>query len=249
MRAIILAGGQGTRLSPYTSVFPKPLMPIDGLPILHVVISQLKESGFRHITFAVGHMADMIKIYFGSGRKFGVKIDYSYEDQPLGTIGALSLIQDLPKHFLVMNGDILTDIHFADFFAFHRQNGACATIATYLKKVKIEYGIIDSNHDNEIVGYNEKPTFDYQVSMGIYAFKSSILTYVNKGHYLDFPDLVSLLISKGERIARFAFDGYWVDIGCHDDYEKAAKDFRKMRERFMRESPSIYPEKAALQGK
>lgn len=208
MRSVILAGGKGTRLSPYTDLFPKPLMPIDGMPILQIVVCQLKEMGFDHITFAVGHMAYMIETFFNHGGKFGVKIDYSYEDQPLGTIGALSVIEDLPDEFIAMNGDVLTDLNFAEFFAYHRKNGACATIGTYSKPVKIEYGVIKSNHENVITGYDEKPTLNYQVSMGVYAFNASMLKYVPKGKYLDFPDLVKALIRNGEKIMQFPYDGY-----------------------------------------
>lgn len=246
MRAVILAGGQGTRLTPYTTVFPKPLMPIDGVPILHVVISQLREQGFSHITLAVGHMAEMLRTYFGDGSKFGVRIDYSYEEQPLGTIGALSLIEDLPNDFLVMNGDILTDLNFAEFFSYHKEKGACATIACYSKKVKIEYGTVEFNEENEIIGFREKPNLHCQVSMGVYAFNSSIPNYIQEGVYLDFPDLVHLLIEQGEMTIRFPFSGYWMDIGCHADYEKAAEDFGKMRDHFLRDSVPTMQKTAAV---
>jgi NDP-sugar pyrophosphorylase family protein len=249
MRAVILAGGKGTRLSPYTSVFPKPLMPIDGMPILNVVISQLEKHGFHHITLAVGHMADMIKTYFGNGNKFSVKIDYSHEDRPLGTVGPLSLIKDLSTDFLVMNGDILTDLNFAEFLSCHRKHGACATVGTYSKKVEIEYGIVETNHGNEIIGYNEKPTLDYQVSMGIYAFNTKILSYITRGQHLDFPDLVSMLLRKGEQVIRYPFDGYWMDVGCHADYEKAAKDFEEKKEYFLGQLPLATYRKAAVQGR
>jgi NDP-sugar pyrophosphorylase family protein len=211
-------------------------MPIDGSPILDVVISQLKILGFNHITLAVGHMSDMIKMYFGDGEKFGVKIDYSYEDEPLGTVGALSLIQDLPEDFLVMNGDILTDLSFDRFFEFHKENGACTSIATYSKQVRIDYGIVESNPGDEIIGYNEKPSLKYHVSMGIYAFNYSVHKYIKKGQYFDFPDLVKLLIKKRERVMSFPFDGYWKDIGCHDDFVAAAEDFSSMKEKFIKES-------------
>ena len=249
MRAVILAGGKGTRLRPSTSVLPKPLMPIDGMPILNVVISQLEKHGFHRITLAVGHMADMIKAYFSDGSKFSVRIDYSHEDRPLGTIGPLSLINDLPSDFLVMNGDLLTDLDFSEFLSYHKKHGACATIGTYSKKVEIEYGIVETNHNNEIIGYNEKPALDYQVSMGIYAFNSRMLDYVSRGHHLDFPDLVSLLIKNGEQVVRYPFDGYWMDVGCHADYEKAANDFEEMREHFLGQLPLAMHKKAAVQGK
>jgi NDP-sugar pyrophosphorylase family protein len=248
MRAVILAGGKGTRLSPYTSVFPKPLMPIGGFPILHVVVSQLHEAGFDHITLAIGHMGDMIRTYFGNGCKFGVKIDYSLEDKPLGTIGALSLIKNLPENFLVMNGDILTDLNYAEFLAYHQSEGASATIATYNKELEIQYGVIEFNNKYDIVGFREKPTLDCHVSMGIYAFNASILKYINKDRYFDFPDLVKLLIMRGERIISCPLDVYWMDIGCHADYEKAAKDFEKMKKQFLQEPIPYQPERISAQG-
>jgi len=248
MRAVILAGGKGTRLHPYTRVFPKPLMPIGQGPILQVVITQLRKAGFDHITLAIGHMGDMIRIYFGNGRKFGLKIDYSEEEQPLGTIGALSLIRDLPDNFLVMNGDILTDLNFAEFISYHKDNRADATIATYNKKVKIEYGVIESKQTHEITGIKEKPTLDYQVSMGIYAFNSNILKYIEKDQYLDFPDLVNLMVKHGERIICCASDVYWMDIGCQADYERAAEDFDKMKNHFLRKTRPSYQKMAVTQG-
>jgi len=236
MRAIILAGGQGTRLSPYTSVFPKSLMPIDGVPISQIVVCQLRAFGFDHVTFAVGHMANMIKAYFDAGNKMDIKIDYSYENEPLGTIGALSPIEDLPEEFIVMNGDVLTDLNFAEFVEVHHKNQACATIATYAKPVKIEYGVIISDGNNDIIGYDEKPILNYQVSMGVYAFNNSIMKYVRKNEYLDFPDLVKILIRNGEKVVQFPYHGYWMDVGCRSDYERAAEDFVKMRDRFLKHS-------------
>jgi len=174
----------------------------------------------------------MIKTYFNGSKKFDVKIDYSQEDEPLGTIGALSLIEDLPENFLVMNGDILTDLDFLKFFNFHLQEKAIATVATYSKEVSIEYGIIESGDRDEIIGYREKPKLAYQVSMGIYAFNSKMIQYIKKGDYLDFPELVHLLIRRGERVIGFPFSGYWRDIGCYSDFEKATEDFDKMREIF-----------------
>jgi NDP-sugar pyrophosphorylase family protein len=233
MRAVILAGGKGTRLRPYTTVFPKPLMPIGDEPILKVVISQLENAGFTHVTLAVGYMADMIQTYFNTGEKFGLKIDYSHEREPLGTIGALSIIDNFPENFIVMNGDILTDLNFKDFFDFHKKHKAKATIATFCKKVQIEYCIIEADGDQVVNGYVEKPTMEYEVSMGVYAFHSSIVKYIDKERYFDFPDLVKLLIEKKEKIVKYPFAGYWMDIGCHADYEKASEDFVDMKEKLI----------------
>ena len=209
-------------------------MPINGLPILHILIAQLRESGFSDITL-VGYMAGMIRTYFGDGSKPGVDMSYSEEKEPLGTIGALSLIDELPENFLVMNGDILTDLNFSNFFDFHLKKKTIATVATYPKEVTIEYGIIECGRGNHISGYREKPELKYQVSMGIYAFNSAVLRFIKRGIYLDFPDLMKLLIKNGKDPIRFPFSGYWKDIGCHTEYEKAAEDFEKMKGNFLKE--------------
>ncbi len=230
MRAIILAGGKGTRLLPYTTVIPKPLMPVGERPILEVIIRQLKHNGFSQVTMAVGYLAELVEAYFRDGKKYGVEIDYSREDKPLGTIGALSLIDGLDKTFLVMNGDVLTNLDYDQLVTFHNENNAVATIATYNKEVKIDLGVLEMDESFELKNYLEKPTLRYHVSMGIYVFEPEILELIEPNGYLDFPDLVLSLIKAGKKVFAFPFDGYWLDIGRHEDYELAQEDFAKLTE-------------------
>lgn len=238
MRAIILAGGKGTRLAPYTTVFPKPLMPIDDMPILEIVIRQLKRHGFNRLTLAVGHLAELLMAYFGDGEKFGVALNYSREEHPLGTAGPLSLIPDLSETFLVMNGDLLTTMDYNAMLQYHRERGAIATIACYQRSVKIDFGVIEASPENWITNYIEKPTQHYSVSMGIYIFEPAIFNYIPHGEYLDLPDLVKKLLAAGQGVNIFRFDGYWLDIGRHDDYERAVAEFSQRRAEFLSEEES-----------
>ncbi len=230
MRAVILAGGKGTRLLPYTTVIPKPLMPVGDRPILELIIRQLKHYGFSRVTMAVGHLAELIEAYFGNGNKYGIKIDYSREDEPLGTIGSLSLIDTLDTTFLVMNGDVLTNLDYLKLVDFHKKNEAVATIATYNKEVKVDLGILEMDEGFELKQYIEKPTLKYDVSMGIYMFEPETLSFIEPNEYLDFPDLVLTLMKAGRKVIGFPFDGYWLDIGRHDDYVRAQEEFEDLKE-------------------
>ncbi len=171
MKAIILAGGKGTRLLPYTKVIPKPLMPIGDMPILEVLVHQVKRAGVDDITLSVGHLAALLQAFFQDGAQMGIKIHYSFEQTPLGTVGPLKLVQGLDQTFLVMNGDVLTDLEFGDLIAFHRQSQALVTIAMHQRQVKIDLGVILLSDNQLVKGYIEKPIYDYQVSMGIYVFE------------------------------------------------------------------------------
>ena len=225
MKAVILAGGKGTRLKPYTTVFPKPLMPINDKPILEIVVRQLKSRGFDEAIITVGHLAELIMTFFGDGSKFGVKIEYSREDKPLGTAGGLGLLKrELNETFLMMNGDVLTTLDFSDLVNYHKRNGAIATIALKKRDVKIDFGVVEIDEDNSIVGYKEKPKIDYLVSMGVYVFEPRVLDYIKPNEYLDFPDLIKKLISNGETVKGCVYDGYWLDIGRPDDYERANRE-------------------------
>ena len=224
MKSIILAGGKGTRLKPYTTVFPKPLMPIGDKPILEIVIRQLKSHGFGEAIITVGHLAELIMTFFGDGSKLGVKIKYSREDKPLGTVGGLGLIKkELNETFLMMNGDVLTTLNYSDLVNYHKRNGAIATIALNKRDVKIDFGVVELE-DNSILKYIEKPKIDYLVSMGVYVFDPKVLEYIRANGYLDFPDLIKELISNGEIVKGYVYDGYWLDIGRPDDYERANRE-------------------------
>ena len=237
MRAVILAGGKGTRLAPYTTVFPKPLVPIGDMPILEVVVRQLHRAGVCQITMAVGHLAELLMAFFGDGSRFGVRIDYSREDEPLGTAGPLAQISGLEDAFLVMNGDVLTTLDYTALVAYHREHGAAATIAMHERSVKIDLGVIEVNDDNRVVQYLEKPTHDYRVSMGIYVFEPSVLRYIERGVRLDFPELIWKLLADNEPVLGYPYDGYWLDIGRPDDYTRAVAEFEQMRDQFLPEGP------------
>jgi len=236
MRGIILAGGKGARLAPYTTVLPKPLMPIGEMPILEIVIRQLERHGFNDLTLAVGYLAELLMAYCGDGGKFNVKLGYSREEQPLGTAGPIALVQDLNDTFLVMNGDLLTTIDYGAMLEYHRERGALATIACYQRDVKIDLGVIEVDSDNWVKNYIEKPTYHYAVSMGIYLFEPAILKYIVPNERLDLPELVLKLLKGGQQVNAFNFDGYWLDIGRHDDYERAIEEFSTHRVDFLPEA-------------
>lgn len=235
MKAIILAGGKGTRLAPYTKVLPKPLMPIGEMPILEIILRQLKSVGIQDITIAVGHLSGLLQAFFQDGKRLGVNIAYSIEETPLGTAGPLALIKGLDETFLVTNGDVLTTLDLRELIHFHKEQNAATTIATHHRKVKIDYGVLEWTNGMHISGYSEKPSIDYWVSMGIYIFEPRVLTYIPRGEYLDFPDLVKALIAAGESVVGYQFDDYWQDLGRPDDYEAATRDFEQMRSRFLHE--------------
>jgi NDP-mannose synthase len=229
LRAIILAGGKGVRLAPLTEIIPKPLVPLGGMPIMEVVIRQLKAYGFQRITLAVGYLSELIKAYFQEGSKWGVKLDYSYEPQPLGTAGPLALIKDLNETFLVMNADVLTDLDYQELLRFHHRHGGLATISAYQREVKTDLGVIIPDGDYRIKDYLEKPTSTHLVSMGIYIFEPKVMEFIQPGEYLDFPDLVKVLLQAGHEVHYHTFAGYWLDIGRHEDYAKAAAEFENIK--------------------
>jgi NDP-mannose synthase len=214
-------------------VFPKPLMPIGDMPILEIVIRQLKKHGFSKIVLAVGHLSGLIEAYFGDGSKWGVRITYSREDQPLGTAGPIALLDDLDENFLVMNGDLLTNIDYSDLMHHHIESGALSTVSIYTKDVPINLGVLELDKDDKIVNYIEKPTLKYKVSMGIYALNKDILNYIERGKYLDLPDLIKTLIQKNKNISGYMFEGYWMDIGRHEDYSKVLEEFESMKDKLL----------------
>ena len=232
-RAIILAGGTGTRLRPYTVVFPKPLMPIGEYPILEVVIRQLASHGYNHITLAVNHQAELIKAFFGNGSKWNVLIDYSLEDNPLGTMGPLRLINDLPENFLVMNGDILTDLNFKEFYMDHVRSHNLFTISSYKREQKIDYGVLESNGSGELYSFCEKPISHYHVSMGIYMMSQKIINYIPDSGAYGFDNLMHSLLKAKKTVNVKLFDGYWLDIGRPDDYMQAIEEFESMKSKFL----------------
>jgi NDP-sugar pyrophosphorylase family protein len=236
IRVVILAGGKGTRLKPYTAVFPKPLMPIGQMPILEVVLRQLKSMGFRKITLSVNHLADLIRTFFGNGSQLGLDVTYCLEDKPLGTAGSLSLVQDLSDNFLVMNGDLLTTIDYRQMVHSHIESGAIATVGVFPRDVKIDFGVVELGTGGEIMGYREKPKLEYMVSMGVNAFHKSVLQFIPRNEYLDMPNLIMKLKSDGKKVMSFRSECEWLDIGRSDDYERAVEMFESSKARYLRES-------------
>lgn len=221
--AVILAGGRGVRLQPFTVCFPKPLMPLGDRPILDILLSQLANAGCCRVTLALGHLSSLIRAYIGqhaeSNRR--LKIDFIEEVAPTGTAGSLACVPGLTGTFLAMNGDLLTDVDLAVMLAAHRRSGAALTIGTYKREERIDLGIIDTDGEGTVLAYREKPVHAYTVSMGIYLYEARVLQYIVPGQHLDFPDLVQALLRSGEKVGTYCHNGFWLDIGRPDDYAKA----------------------------
>lgn len=222
-RAIILAGGKGTRLRPYTMTLPKPLVPLGEKPILEIILRQLKHYGFEHVTLTVNHMANVIKAYFEDGERFGIKIDYTLESKALSTMGPLTLAEDLPDNFLVMNGDVLTDLNFGEFYKNHVTSGSIFSISSHRRKEKIDYGLLHENDNHELIKFEEKPTHDFLVSMGVYMVNRRILDYIPQDTFFGFDDLMYKLLDEKDLPSIHEHGGFWLDIGRPSDYELATQ--------------------------
>lgn len=241
MQAIVLAGGKGTRLRPYTHVFPKPLMPLgddEPMPILEIVLRQLARFGFDDVTIITGYLREYIEAFCGNGRRFGTRVSYRREVTPQGTAGGLVLVERPKEPVLVLNGDILTTLDFAAMAAFHAARGASATIASFPRKVRIDFGVLDFADDPHVLaGYREKPELDYQVSMGLYMLGPGAWDYLEPGKALGMPDLLEAMRGDGRRVDCFRQDCLWLDIGRHDDYAAANELFEARRAEFLGAAP------------
>jgi NDP-mannose synthase len=234
-RAVILAGGKGTRLRPYTIALPKPLVPVGETPILEIIVRQLARCGFDHITMAVNHQAEIIKAFFQDGSKWDLRIDYSLEDKPLSTMAPLKLIHDLPAHFLVMNGDILTDLDYAAFYDGHVQRDSIFTISSHMREEMIDYGVLETDAQNSLSGFHEKPRYTYEVSMGVYMVSQRALKMIPPDVAFGFDHLMHRLIATVTLPDVRRHEGYWLDIGRPDDYARAIEEYEKDPARFMAE--------------
>jgi NDP-sugar pyrophosphorylase family protein len=233
MRAVILAGGRGTRLRPFTASFPKPLVPLGDTPVIEVLIQRLLRCGITDITLTLGHLAELVQAYFFHRRHLSqLKLDYVIEHEPTGTAGSLASVDGLTETFLAMNGDLLTDLDFNELVDFHHHNGGVLTIATQKRHVKIDLGVLEFDETSRITNYIEKPEHSYHVSMGVYVYEPSVLRYITRGEYLDFPDLVLRLLADGQRVCAFMTDCLWLDIGRPDDYDRAQQLLAENQERF-----------------
>jgi NDP-sugar pyrophosphorylase family protein len=224
-RAVILAGGQGVRLRPFTYSLPKPLMPIGKLPILEIIIKQLSRNNFNHITIAVNHHAEIIQAFFGNGSKWNLKIDYSQESKPLSTMAPLKLIKDLPENFLVMNGDILTDLNFSELYEYHINNKNIFTISSYTRNHVNDYGVLLKDESCKLIDFKEKPVTRFEVSMGVYIANHKVLSVIPNDTFYGFDNLMLDLIMRKTPASVLEFHGIWFDIGRPDDYERANELF------------------------
>lgn len=226
MKAVILAGGQGRRLSPFTNLFPKPMMPIGTTPILEILILQLKKHGFIEFILATGYLEEIIRSYFRDGEEWGVNIRYSKEDSPLGTAGPLDLLRDqLTETFLLINGDIATDLDFYRFRSCHAKEGNTATIGLTKRSVNIDFGVVRLAPTNDFLAWEEKPTVHYLVSAGIYLFEPEALDSLPRNTLFNLPDFVEALHRDNHQVRGFIHEGYWLDIGRPEDYERACRDW------------------------
>ena len=235
MKAVVLAGGKGTRLAPYTTVFPKPLMPLGDVPVLDVLLRRLVHSGVNKVVLSVGYLAELVMAYCGDGSRYGVDLTYVREEEPLGTAGPLTIIPDLDETFYLLNGDVLTTLDLGKLWKFHKKEKAALTIAVSRRQVSINYGVVERLEKGEIRAYKEKPNLEYMVGMGICVVEPSVLELMRTGERIDMPELLGRCFKKKIKVCGFPSRDYWLDIGRVDDYEKAVADFARMRDELLGE--------------
>jgi NDP-mannose synthase len=233
MHAVIMAGGRGTRLAPYTAVLPKPLMPLADRPILDVLLRQLVRDGVAAITISVSPLSGLIESWVRHHGDYGVPIDFVYEDTPLGTAGALRNVRTPSSTFLALNGDVLTDLDFRSLPLRHSETGAIATVATKRRSVDVEYGVVHTGDDGRVERLEEKPRLQFTVSMGIYAMEPAIVELIAPGERIDFPDLLLRAMEAGNVVSTLEYEGYWRDIGNRDDYAAAVEEFEAAPQDFL----------------
>ena len=221
MKAVVQCGGKGTRLRPHTSILPKPLMPIGARPVLELVLKWLRRNGIRDVFVTTGYLGHLIRSVCGDGNQWNMQITYTQELEPLGTIGPLSLLREqLNEPFLVLNGDVLTDLNLNQFASFHRRHQAALTIGTATRLTKMDFGVIDES-DGQVTGFREKPELPHLVSMGIYCMNPVVLERIPSGVPFGFDDLMFQMLEEDEAVHVFKHNGLWLDIGRVDDFLKA----------------------------
>jgi NDP-mannose synthase len=230
-QAVILAGGKGTRLRPFTATLPKPLVPVGDYPIIEIVLRQLKHFGFNDIIISTGHLAELIEAYCGDGRRWGLKIRYVREDKPLSTAGALKLIRGLQPRFLTINGDLLTTLDFGKVLEYHRSREADAVIAVCERQYKVDFGVIALDAEDRLCAFTEKPSHRYLVSMGVNVFDRRVLRHIKPGEALGIPELMLRIKAANGRVLGFRNKAEWLDIGRPEDYESVQELFSTPRGR------------------
>lgn len=237
--AVILAGGKGTRLAPYTAVFPKPLVPIGDYPAVEILVRQLHAAGFRRLVFATGHLSELLRAYFHRHHLIqkGVEFHWIREDEPLGTAAPLGLIEEFPENALVLNGDLFTTMDFSRFFRDHTESRCALTVAAHTRKVGLNLGVL-SREGDRVTEYREKPSYTFDVSMGIYGVSRRVLDFIPRNQRMDFPELVNILLRRGEKVRCVNPECRWLDIGNPDDYAAAQEEFESNASLYMRENRS-----------
>lgn len=230
MNVLILAGGLGMRLRPYTTVLPKPLMPLGNKPILERLILRLKECNIDKIYLSVGYLSPLIMAYFDNGKKWGLDINYIQEEKRLGTAGSLSLLPEMKEPFLVVNGDLVTNLNFEDIYKYHIENKANLTIGVHKLEYMLPLGFLEIDNENAVTDYIEKPVKKYDMSMGIYVCDPGVVKYIPENEYLDFPDLTKKMIAANEKVLGYYNDAHWLDIGRPEEYEKAMELYSETEE-------------------
>ena len=232
MEAVVLAGGKGTRLQPLTDEIPKPLAPIGDRPIIDILLTRMRKCGVKRVHVAVNHLAHLIRDSVGDGERFGLEIVYAEESEPLSTVGPVKTIVNLPEHFLVANGDILTDLDFAALYNYHLRCNPLITVATHQRTNLVDYGVLEVDGDGRVTSFKEKPTRQLMVSMGIYVFSREILNLVPENGPFGFDDLMHLMLKQGKAVQTYRYDGYWLDVGRLDDFHQAQRDIKRVRKLF-----------------
>jgi len=236
VKAIILAGGRGTRLKPLTTVFPKPLVPLGDKPIIEILLRRLARFGFRNITLCTGYLHELIVAVCGDGSRFGVNIDYAREDgPPLGTAAPLAGVGHLSDPFVVMNGDLLTTLDFRKLLRFHGDHRADITIGVFRRDIRIDLGVVESDENGCFRSFTEKPVYRFEVSMGVNVLTPAVMRHIQPGKYLDMPDLILKVHHEGGRVRCYREDCYWLDIGRMDDYALAQEQFEQNESMFLGE--------------
>ncbi len=232
-QVVIMAGGTGQRLRPYTTVLPKPLMPIGDMSVLEALLRQLHSHGFRRVTLAVSYLAELIEALCGDGSRFGLEIRYSREREPLSTAGPLKLVEGLADTFVVLNGDTLTSLDFGDFLRFHRRCGAAATVATRRRKWEVEFGVVEAADDGSLLSYIEKPSFEHSVGIGIVVLEPRALDHIDAGERLDMPSLLLRLKEAGEPVFAYESECLWLDLSREEDHPGATELFEANKALFL----------------
>jgi NDP-mannose synthase len=236
MDAVVMAGGKGIRLAPYTATFPKPLVPLGDKPVLEILLAQLRTAGVERVILAVNHLHQLIRAFCGDGSAFGLKLEYSLEDEPLGTAGPISNVLDrVGDDFIVCNGDLLTNFDVATMVKVHREVCADASIAVFHRELKIDFGLVDVDHDMRLTGYREKPAFEFLVSMGLYVLaRDAVRPHLRQARRLDMPDLMRAIVAAGRQVRCHRQECIWLDIGRPDDYAAAQNIFEQNRDVFLK---------------